>query len=80
MSTELIIRDLARRREGLEGLVRMTVPGWYRDAVVPVVSSQAFQRTLFTTVLVSTLGNICLVVANFILRMTLTKIKPSDER
>jgi hypothetical protein len=68
---EVIVRSLASKKEGFERVIRFVVPIKFHDAVIPVVTSKAFHRTLWMLILVVTLGNICLGCVNFLLDLSL---------
>ena len=77
---ELIVRQLANKKEVLENFTRWILPVRFHEKMVPIVTSQAFHRALCVTILVATLGNICLKFVNFLLDLSLPNSEPTDPR
>ena len=70
---ELIVRSLSSRKEGFEGALRFILPSKFHDAIIPNVTSTAFQRGFWMIILVLTLGNVCLASVTFLLDLSLPK-------
>lgn len=70
---ELLVRLLAYKQDGMEQIARFLIPLRFQEKLVPVVISKAFHRTIWTVILVATLGNYCVAILNFFLDMSFAK-------
>jgi hypothetical protein len=73
---ELIVQKLASQANWLERVTSHIIPARFQDKVIPVITSKAFHRALWITILVATLGNFCLNVVNFFLDLSIREPPP----
>ena len=68
---EMIARLMVSNIEAVQQFAQYILPHRFHDKVIPILTSKSFHRSLWLVILVSTLGNLCVNFANFVLDLSL---------